>query len=499
VPSRRALVWVVLAILVVGSGAPASGESPGSSITLDNRSGYAAQVKVVGPTPHTVHVPDGDQRTVLVDPGEYYIVVHYLGRDDEYTDVRGESFHVDETVASVSRVTITLQPVIGGNYLTWPIMPGDFDDTLGTGRLARVPPRPPGGSERAAPTDRDVRATAGTVRVRVEEDFGDVQVVLKLRAPIEGLLRGAGLRVAGADATEYDAGLEVAVRGTPLRRRYTDPGTDTGELRYAGAEVSGTVLLEGPDTHFFHRSFRQRVVPPAEIPSGAYRTPGEAPFQECLDRSDLVGALGDAVAAAYGRAAEVDYWLHALEQRPLQERAVLALASLGASALDPLVSRLGASGPAAEAAARALTRMGKGAVESLIAATGDPRAAVRRRAVESLGEIGDDRAVEPLLARLRDESDPGVRTAAARALGRMPDGAIGPLVSMLKDDSPELRRTAAEALGSTGNWRAVEPLIGALKGERVSVRSSVRDALRKLTNQDFGLDHQAWLRWWKER
>jgi hypothetical protein len=496
---RLRLVWVLLAVLAAAPSVSATGEPPGNSITLDNRSGYHAQVKVVGPTPHTVEVPDTEQRTVLVEPGQYYIAVHYLGREDEYTDVRGESFRVEQTVASVSRVTITLQPMVGGNYLTWPIMPSDFDAIPGDPERRASPARdaaPP--TPRAPPTDRDDRLTAGTVRVRVEEEFGNLRAPLGLREMIETLLRGAGLRVVGPDAATYDAALEVAVRGTPLRRRYTSPGSEAGELRYSGAEVSGTLLLEGPDARFFQRSFRERLGPPPEIPTGSYRTPGDAPFRECVEKSQLVPALGDAVAAAYGTAAEVDYWLHVLAEPALRDRAVAALSSLGAPAVAPLAARLRDNGPEVEPAVRALVGMGAGALDPLVAATKDERPEVRRRAADALGEIGDPRAVDPLLALLREEPDARVRASAARALGRMPDAVIGPLVTLLKDGSPELRRTAAEALGSTGDWRAIEPLIGALKGERVTVRSSVRDALRRLTNEDFGLDHQAWLRWWEQ-
>jgi hypothetical protein len=355
------------------------------------------------------------------------------------------------------------------------------------------------GAPAAPPTGRDDRAIAATVRVRVEEEFGDLTVSLKLRETIEDLLRGSALRVVGPDAATYDAALEVAVRGMPLKRRYIGPGADIGELRYSGAEISGTLLLEGPGTHFFQRSFRERVTPPAEISSGSYRTPDDAPFRECIDKSELVSALGDAVATAYGTAAEVAYWLRVLEEPPLQDRAVAALSALGAPAVGPLVARLGESRPGAEPAAHALAGIGAAALDALVAATKDERAEVRRRSVDALGEIGDGRAVDPLLALLREEPDRRVRASAAKALGRMPDGVIGPLVTLLKDDSPELRRTAAEALGSTGNWLAIEPLIGALKGERVTVRTSVRDALRRLTNEDFGLDHQAWLRWWEDR
>jgi len=70
---------------------------------------------------------------------------------------------------------------------------------------------------------------------------------------------------------------------------------------------------------------------------------------------------------------------------------------------------------------------------------------VRQTAAEVLGEIGDARAVEPLLAALRDE-DSDVREAAAEALGKIGDArAAVPLRSALGEHSHGIMEAARKA------------------------------------------------------
>jgi len=68
----------------------------------------------------------------------------------------------------------------------------------------------------------------------------------------------------------------------------------------------------------------------------------------------------------------------------------------------------------------------KSDVKGLIKALGyEKDSRVRRDAAGALGKIGDARAVEPLIAALKDE-DKDVRTAAARVLGQIRDArAVG--------------------------------------------------------------------------
>jgi HEAT repeat protein len=95
---------------------------------------------------------------------------------------------------------------------------------------------------------------------------------------------------------------------------------------------------------------------------------------------------------------------------------------------------------------------------------------VKDAAIE-LGEIGDSRAVEPLIKALGDK-DEYVREAATKALGMIADvRAVEPLIEVLWDEdqlvhpSEYVRYYAAEALGNIGDTRAVEPLIKLLKGD----------------------------------
>ncbi|MBI3914560.1 MAG: HEAT repeat domain-containing protein [Chloroflexi bacterium] len=89
---------------------------------------------------------------------------------------------------------------------------------------------------------------------------------------------------------------------------------------------------------------------------------------------------------------------------------------------------------------------------------GDPK--LRAIAARALGEIGEARAIEPLITALHDESAQ-VCQAAAESLGRLGDKrAIEPLREILsQNQDPKVRIAAAEALGRFHDARAAESLI----------------------------------------
>jgi len=96
-------------------------------------------------------------------------------------------------------------------------------------------------------------------------------------------------------------------------------------------------------------------------------------------------------------------------------------------------------------------------------------AAGRREAAEALGEMGDPRAVPPLVEALRD-ADILVRDRAEEALGKLKDpSAIEPLMEIMREKRSFLKRLfsdtrerAARVLGEVADASAVEPLIGML-------------------------------------
>jgi len=124
-------------------------------------------------------------------------------------------------------------------------------------------------------------------------------------------------------------------------------------------------------------------------------------------------------------------------------------------------------------------KFGPWAVPALIALLGDADANVRANAVWALGDIGDVRAVEPLIAALRDAD---VRWCAARALGELGDNrAVEPLIPLLGDADANVRVYAAGALGEINkDPRAFAVLITALGDTGAQVRWSAAGALGKL-------------------
>ncbi len=83
---------------------------------------------------------------------------------------------------------------------------------------------------------------------------------------------------------------------------------------------------------------------------------------------------------------------------------------------------------------------------------GEVDVVVRKAAVATLGKIGDERAVEPLIEVLSyDDGDENVHEAAAEALGEIGDErTVEPLIGMLSDDNSRVRRNAAGALDKLG-------------------------------------------------
>lgn len=111
-------------------------------------------------------------------------------------------------------------------------------------------------------------------------------------------------------------------------------------------------------------------------------------------------------------------------------------------------------------------------VAGLLEALTDPDLDVRKQAVAALGDLGDERAVEPLLAALED---PALEAGAEAALGRLGAPAVGPLVRLIHEKGRTTR--ASGALRRIDDERAVEPLLAALGDDDPAVRAGAACAL----------------------
>ena len=112
----------------------------------------------------------------------------------------------------------------------------------------------------------------------------------------------------------------------------------------------------------------------------------------------------------------------------------------------------------------------------------DPDWAVRREAVITLGEMGDERCVEPLVKALQD-GDWQVREVAIEALGMVGSPAVEKLVSVLGDKDENTRKQAVIALGRIQDPAALDPLIEKLKDKDWFTRLTAAAALEKIGDE----------------
>ncbi len=103
-------------------------------------------------------------------------------------------------------------------------------------------------------------------------------------------------------------------------------------------------------------------------------------------------------------------------------------------------------------------------------------------AAAALGNLGDRRAVEPLIMLFRNPLAPSkTRLAAAEALLKLESApAVVTLLGALRRDDWQARRNAAAVLGQLQASWAVEPLIVTLKDTIPIVRKTAAAALRRI-------------------
>jgi HEAT repeat protein len=93
---------------------------------------------------------------------------------------------------------------------------------------------------------------------------------------------------------------------------------------------------------------------------------------------------------------------------------------------------------------------------------GDADWVVRREAVITLGEMGDERCIEPLVRCLRD-GDWQVRDAAVEALAMIGSPAVELLIRYLRDY--DARKSVIKTLGKINDERVLAPLISMLRND----------------------------------
>ena len=134
----------------------------------------------------------------------------------------------------------------------------------------------------------------------------------------------------------------------------------------------------------------------------------------------------------------------------------------------------------------------EGDVESLIEALAfQDDHNVRLAAASALGQIGDERATQPLIEALDDRNR--VKEVVAKALGEIGDPkAVEPLIATLDDHNWEIRSTVARSLGKLNDPKAVPALVELLDDKHEIVRWYASQSLETITGESFGSDAEQW-------
>ncbi len=321
----------------------------------------------------------------------------------------------------------------------------------------------------AKPATQGIQA----VRILVQEDYGEYAGIrlAALHDLPRAIVEAAGYPYFTNWGGVADARIEVKMRGTPIQATYSD-----GVVRYTGAEISGTVLMEWGT---FRREERfsgkcpvaQSVAVSKDNPPlrGEVQSFLRAPLWSALDSSDYGKILVDLVS---------------MDSDDMRARILMHM--LGHSHMD---------------AASLLRKMGSKAVDGIVAAVRAEAASGRisppslNMAIRVLGQIGDLRAVEPL-------SDwvyiPSMSHAAGEALARLGDPrAVAPMLDAFREGRWEL----ATYLAEFPQPEVIDALIAKLDDPATGYTPSqaMAAALAKMAGQDAGgRDAQAWREWFRK-
>lgn len=224
--------------------------------------------------------------------------------------------------------------------------------------------------------------------------------------------------------------------------------------------------------------------------------------KEAQIRIDAAQALGN---IADNLAIEPLVYCLSEEDERVRDAAAKALIKLGSPAIEYMINSLRYF--PRESSVAALTRIGEPAIVPLISALEDKDEGICKGAAESLGIIGDPRAVPPLIHALK-QRELEVGAVIEEALAKFTDpqsieslisalkaddrylisragcvladiGAptVEPLLAMLRERNSNWRSSAAWVLGRIKDRKAVEPLAMALNDGNWSVRQSAATSL----------------------
>lgn len=131
-----------------------------------------------------------------------------------------------------------------------------------------------------------------------------------------------------------------------------------------------------------------------------------------------------------------------------------------------------------EVAVEAMGQVGSPAVETLLKLLRDWE--VRKYAILSLGKIRDERVLDPLMLQLRNDE---FKDDAITALVDLGEPSVSRLIAALRDKDEQVRKSAVLALGRIKNDQAIAPLIEMLEDKDWFTRLTAAAALESIGDE----------------
>lgn len=127
---------------------------------------------------------------------------------------------------------------------------------------------------------------------------------------------------------------------------------------------------------------------------------------------------------------------------------------------------------------------GRDYTDELIGALKHPELLTRLRAAWLLGKTGEARAVVPLLEAIENNiDDPYMLQSIVESLGRLGDArALDAIIKLLRNSFIIVRAQAARAIGAIGDLRGLESLLEAKRNDHLSVREAAAEALKMMAS-----------------
>jgi len=171
------------------------------------------------------------------------------------------------------------------------------------------------------------------------------------------------------------------------------------------------------------------------------------------------------------------------EDKRLRESAFVALRLMGECAAETMIDSLKRSNVDPDTRAGAainLGHMGQAVIPKLVDLLRDEDANVRELGVLALACTGNPKAMEAI-ASMRKEKDKSVLRTMNTILQLFYPPSVDRLLSLMKDRNATTRKIAVIALGNMGDSRAIEPLIAVARSDKYEgVRSEAFYSLSKM-------------------